>query len=205
MAGRKKQVGRATPVQRRSEETFARILDAGMQLLEETGLAGFNTNAVAQAAGINIGTLYHYFADKNALLTAMFARSERERTDVLTARLASLEDVDNLGEWVHETVAVLLKMRAKTPGATVLRNAVRVVPELYELGHEQDERSALALAAALRVRYPNVTKARAEAVARMVIDAGVAALDRVGAGNGNARTVQRELTEMITAYISTLG
>lgn len=205
MAARKKQVGRATPVQRRSEETFARILDAGMQLLEETGLAGFNTNAVAQAAGINIGTLYHYFADKNALLTAMFARSERERTDVLTARLASLDGVDNLGEWVHETVAVLLKMRAKTPGATVLRNAVRVVPELYELGHEQDERSALALAAALRVRYPNVTKARAEAVARMVIDAGVAALDRVGAGNGNARTVQHELTEMITAYISTLG
>ena len=55
------------------------------------------------------------------------------------------------------------------------------------------------------MRYPKVTKARAEAVARMVIDAGVAALDRVGAGNGNPRAVQRELTEMITAYISTLG
>ena len=204
MAAKKKQVGRATPVQRRSEETFARILDAGMQLLEETGLAGFNTNAVAQAAGINIGTLYHYFADKNALLTAMFARSERERTDFLAARLGNLGAAGNLRAWVDETVGLLLTMRSTTPGATVLRNAVRVVPELYELGHEQDERSAMALASALRVRYPTVTKARADAVARMVIDAGVAALDRVGAGNGNACTVRRELTEMITAYISTL-
>lgn len=65
------------PRQKRAAETVAAIVEAAAQILERGGLAAFTTNAVAERAGVSIGTLYQYFADKNALLLAL-AREEME-------------------------------------------------------------------------------------------------------------------------------
>ena len=68
------------PGRRRAEETVAAILEAAAQVLEAGGLAGFTTNAVAERAGVSIGTLYQYFADKEALLRALAEREMRMAT-----------------------------------------------------------------------------------------------------------------------------
>ena len=57
-------------------------MEGAAQILEDGGLAAFTTNAVAERAGVSIGTLYQYFADKNALLVAM---ARREVAATLTA------------------------------------------------------------------------------------------------------------------------
>jgi AcrR family transcriptional regulator len=62
---------RRIPRQARAAETAATILEGAAQILEANGLAGFTTNAVAERAGVSIGTLYQYFADKNAILLAL--------------------------------------------------------------------------------------------------------------------------------------
>ena len=69
---------RKIPVQERSQETVRIIFEAAARILERDGRAAFNTNAVAQLAGISIGTLYHYFQSKEAILIAM-ARAEMQR------------------------------------------------------------------------------------------------------------------------------
>lgn len=66
---------RKTPAQRRSQETVRIIFEAAARILERDGHAAFNTNAVAELAGVSIGTLYHYFHSKEAILIAM-ARGE---------------------------------------------------------------------------------------------------------------------------------
>ena len=62
---------RRIPRQARAGETVSLILEATAQILEAGGLPAFTTNAVAERAGVSIGTLYQYFADKNALLLAL--------------------------------------------------------------------------------------------------------------------------------------
>jgi AcrR family transcriptional regulator len=73
---------RRIPHQTRATETVATILEGAAQVLENGGLAAFTTNAVADRAGVSIGTLYQYFADKNALLRAI---AEREMGTTLAA------------------------------------------------------------------------------------------------------------------------
>lgn len=65
---------RQTPRQKRARASVDFILDAATQVLERDGEAGFNTNAVAERAGVSIGTLYRYFPDKLAILKAMGMR-----------------------------------------------------------------------------------------------------------------------------------
>lgn len=65
---------RRIPRQARAAETVALVLEATAQVLESGGLPAFTTNAVAERAGVSIGTLYQYFADKNAILVALAKR-----------------------------------------------------------------------------------------------------------------------------------
>jgi AcrR family transcriptional regulator len=65
---------RRIPRQARATETVETILEGAAQVLEAGGLAAFTTNAVAERAGVSIGTLYQYFADKDALVQAIAER-----------------------------------------------------------------------------------------------------------------------------------
>ncbi len=60
------------------------MLEAAAQVLERNGLQGFNTNAVAERAGVSVGSLYQYFPGKDALTLALMRR-EDERFDAEAA------------------------------------------------------------------------------------------------------------------------
>jgi AcrR family transcriptional regulator len=77
---------RKTPRQGRAHAKVEVVLEAAIQLLETVGEAGFNTNAVAERAGVSIGTLYRYFPNKQAILAAL---AQREMQAFNTAVAAS--------------------------------------------------------------------------------------------------------------------
>lgn len=66
---------RRQPRQARAVATQAAIFEATAQILEGQGEPALTTNAIAERAGISIGTLYQYHADKASILVAM-ARAE---------------------------------------------------------------------------------------------------------------------------------
>ena len=68
---------RKNPSQARARDTIEVIFEATARILERAGRRGLSTNAIAELAGISIGSLYHYFPSKEAVLVAM-ARRELE-------------------------------------------------------------------------------------------------------------------------------
>ena len=65
---------RSTPQQTRSQERVGLILDTAADLFAEVGYEATTTNAIADRAGISIGSLYRYFPDKDAILKALSER-----------------------------------------------------------------------------------------------------------------------------------
>lgn len=79
---------RKQPVQPRARVTIDQIVEAAALLIEERGLIGYNTNAVAARAGVSIGALYQYFPSKDAIMVALSRRETATlRGDIYDARL----------------------------------------------------------------------------------------------------------------------
>lgn len=69
---------RKPPRQARSLATVEAILEAAARILEQGGIVAFNTNSVAERAGVSIGSLYQYFPGKEALLATLIRRKRAE-------------------------------------------------------------------------------------------------------------------------------
>ncbi len=75
----------------RYEEQRRRILDAATTLFAEHGFEGTGLRAIAEAAGLRPGSLYHYFASKEAIMAALIedtVRGPREGIRRLSAEAA---------------------------------------------------------------------------------------------------------------------
>ncbi|HEY1750628.1 MAG TPA: helix-turn-helix domain-containing protein [Caulobacteraceae bacterium] len=105
MAAKDQQRRRRQPRQARSRATWEAIVEAASQILERRGPAALNTNDVAERAGVSIGTLYQYFADKRAILVAAAQRElaagaaddGRRQRALIQALIAMLEALGGLG------------------------------------------------------------------------------------------------------------
>ncbi len=65
---------RKAPAQRRSAHTVSAVIEAAARILEQDGFAGYTTNAIAERAGVSIGSLYQYFPGKDAVTVALIER-----------------------------------------------------------------------------------------------------------------------------------
>lgn len=108
---------RRAPVQRRSAERLGRILDACAELLDETGYEDLSTRAVAERAGVPIGSVYRFFSNKRAMAEALAHRNLDEYAARVTERLAaSGPDGGGWREAMDVVVDEYLAMKRGAPG-----------------------------------------------------------------------------------------
>ncbi|MBC9715383.1 TetR/AcrR family transcriptional regulator [Streptomyces sp. TRM66268-LWL] len=106
---------RRVPVQERSAERLGRILDACAALLDEVGYDGLTTRAVADRAGVPIGSVYRFFGNKRALADALALRNLDLYVERTATRMETLEAPD----WRAAVDAALdeyLAMKRSVPG-----------------------------------------------------------------------------------------
>ncbi len=126
------------PMQARSRQRREEILAATGRLLEQVGFDDLTTTLVAKELGISVGSLYHYFPHKQAILHAM-------GEDWLAAYSAAMEQLKSLDlehmarrDFAEHAVAELLKVYKSQKGMLPLVQALWAVPELRDLDEEHD-------------------------------------------------------------------
>jgi AcrR family transcriptional regulator len=96
---------RKLPAQSRSTATVVAVLEAAARILERHGFERYTTNAIAERAGVSIGSFYQYFPNKDAVTVALI---ERE-TAVLLADIATMPSAKGyeagLDQIIRSTVA----------------------------------------------------------------------------------------------------
>ena len=91
---------RRPPKQKRAHATVADILAATARIIEREGHEALTTNEIARVAGVGVGSLYQYFATKEAIVLALQEEHFARMGDAFIARMEELERAP-LHELVH--------------------------------------------------------------------------------------------------------
>ncbi|CQR64862.1 TetR/AcrR family transcriptional regulator [Streptomyces leeuwenhoekii] len=194
---------RRAPVQRRSAERLARILDACADLLDEVGYEDLSTRAVALRAGVPIGSVYRFFGNKRQMADALAQRNLERYTERVTERLSQ---AGGDAGWRAALDAVLdeyLAMKRSAPGFSLVDfgNQIPVGARHTEPNHRVADRLTDLLSGHLG-REPDEDLRRAFLVAVETADTLVHLAFRV-APEGDEKIIE-EARALLRAYLGRL-
>jgi AcrR family transcriptional regulator len=98
------------PMRADARRNYEKLVAAARDVFTEDG-SGASLEAVAERAGVGIGTLYRHFPTRQALLEAVYA-GEVEAMARLADELAELPPWDALSEWFHRYLGFAATKRA---------------------------------------------------------------------------------------------
>jgi AcrR family transcriptional regulator len=139
MTSLRKTESRAQPVQKRAQERRNLILGVTAELLEEVGQDDLTTILVAKRAGVSVGTLYHYFPNKYAIMYALAEQWVGEMDVALQALEVEPVESYSVKRFVESSVERILAVYTNQQGLLPLVQAMYGVPELKELDLVHDE------------------------------------------------------------------
>ena len=170
------------PKQKRSIQMKEKILSAAMQLICDKGFFETNTNEIAKAAGISIGSLYSYFSDKDTILAELLERHHQHFMsvfEVLSTEMNVQLYSENLHEWLRRLVMKLIDLHLSVKDFNrALSELYYAKPEVAAIldSHEEEIRRAV-----LELLRENVSRVQAddlEAASVVIVDFINALVDR---------------------------
>jgi AcrR family transcriptional regulator len=188
------------PVQARSRATVEAILGGAARVLASRGYSGTTTNHIAEAAGVSIGSLYQYFADKDDVIAAQAAHFAQE---TLAFSWDHLDDARDEGmrvrAWLNSMVA-----RASQHEA-LIRVLFQEVPYTWTIPGVRDAMAgALAVVERLGAQ-PLADDDRRNDRAFVILRATVSVIIEIAADpayRDRRESIVDELAAMIDAYLA---
>ena len=192
---------RKQPQQARSQATIDAILQAAAHILGQRGWRGLTTNAVADAAGVSIGSLYQYFPNKLALVEAVRGRHFNEVLDIL--RAAADQKLPR-SRRIESLVDGMIRVHSRYPAAH--RVLLEEAPRSEDATPTHDR-----FAVILQQRYEAIVCANSRGVSRdhgrvvaRVLASAVAGVVHDAASNGTLQSdsLRREILELVDSYLT---
>jgi len=90
----------------RGAATRARIVEAAADLVFERGVSGTSLDDLLSVSSTSKSQLYHYFADKDALIRAVIVRQTERVLGWQEPHLRRLDSMTGLRDWCRAVVAV---------------------------------------------------------------------------------------------------
>lgn len=140
IARRKSQLdSKRKPVQQRSRQRRSEIMLAAARLLEQVGFDDLTTTLIASELNISVGSLYHYFPHKQAILHAIGEQWLEEYTQALQEIANADLEAMSIAQFSRDSIAKLLQVYREQQGMLPLVHAMNAVPELRDLDAHHDE------------------------------------------------------------------
>lgn len=127
-------VPRRAPVQARSRQTVARILDAAAAIADELGVDAATTRTIADRAGVSYPSLYRFFADRDAILDELMERHCAE----IDARCVAAEqtwEITSIADLLNNELDLHVDYYRKHPSAAGLWMGGRTSPTVTKHVH----------------------------------------------------------------------
>ena len=102
----------------KGEATRERILLAAAELMYDQGVAATSIDEVKTAAGASSSQLYHYFADKRALVAAVIERQTELVLGFHEPRLLAVDDLESLRGW-RDAIVGAVRARSGAGGCPI--------------------------------------------------------------------------------------
>jgi tRNA-Thr(GGU) m(6)t(6)A37 methyltransferase TsaA len=182
--------------------TVQAILEAAAELICDLGYANASTNKIAARAGVSIGSLYQYFANKEAILARLLEDHQRQVAEMVERAWPVLENPDvPLTAGLHRLFDEFIALHERNP--KLARALSSEVPR-PRTDHPKRRHHAARMERLLRQR-PDVRVGDPEAAAP-VVAAACEALTRwlvhdVPPGRGRPRLVD-EMVTMLAGYLA---
>jgi AcrR family transcriptional regulator len=195
---------RARPVQKRAQDTLDLILDTAGAILDEGGIDAFNTNRLAERAGVAIRTVYRYYPNKLAVIVGFAERQAEQWQESFGGLIAAMRDpkesaLDVWGRILDAYVAFLEGKR----GRAAIRRAMQALPQLCEVNRRDNDILSREIALALKERGVRRPLAQLHVVGRLLLETSDAAVDDALDREGRVPTsVLDEIKLMHRSYLA---
>lgn len=192
---------RRNPRQERARATVDAVLEAAAQVLEAKGLKGATTNAIAERAGVSVGSLYQYFPDKGSLVLALYERHLAQLEPAMAAHFQEAEGL-SLEAAVPHLIGGLVGLYQARPA--LHRVLVEEVPHLHGDARTREAEAALLaqVRAFLQARVGEIRHPRPELAASVIVST-VEALTHAAAREGRLQESELlpELSRLVLSYL----
>ncbi len=193
-------VPRRRPIQERSKRRFETLLSASRELLVDVGFESFTCEAAAARAGVPIGTLYQFFANKYVIVCEL----DRQDLVAVQAELTSFgEEVPSL-DWprlLERFIDHLADLWLTDPSRRAVWLAVQATPATRATAAIHERALAHQVTQVLAPLTPHAREDRRTLIAEVLVHAVYSMLNfsvQEGQDHGDA---VRELKRMMTAYL----
>jgi AcrR family transcriptional regulator len=193
-----------TPRQERSRSTVEFILEAAAQIMARDGTLRLTTNRIAETAGVAVASLYQYFPNKEAIVSALFEQELAEERAEVAKRTGELR-----GRSIRETIRVgiesVIALHARRP--KLVKSILELLPLLGRAEALSGARQQVIelVRDTLRARHAELRAARAADIRAFVIVQAVEGVIHAAAAERPEYLTDpefgRELVEMIDRFL----
>jgi AcrR family transcriptional regulator len=203
--GQKHEMRRA-PQQGRSQERVKAILDAAAQLFAEVGYEAATTNAIAQRAETRIGSLYHFFPNKEAILRALAEEYLQDIRD-FSARVFASEEAATipLPEFIDGIINALLEFDDSHIAFKQILDGAQAPDYLGEVSRQVHQSIIAAVEQGMRLRVPQLAAPENHAVAVIAFSAVKSILNFEAEDAVERQRLLHHLKWMLTVYLTSVS
>jgi AcrR family transcriptional regulator len=193
-----------SPVQKRGQQRVEAILDAAEAVFGEMGVEAATTNAIAERAGASVGSLYHFFSNKDAILHALAERYAETMKSVLQRERRIDEPWVPLQELFTGMIATFSALDDTHPGyMAVCRATDRASGGKSPVSLQTEAHMQAMVQELLRQRCPGMPDDEAHVHAVMSVVSVHAALDHIQSMPEPVRpAIRSALVDMMVRYFT---